>query len=385
MAEIFPSSNLQLSYVGMFFGYGFPVSLAAVCRAKDINEWSRYKPVRYPTTNMTKAIRDTLSGFKIDPVTRFLEYDYPTGGISSPYRLGDFLSYNHDAKRPSNTIMELDIYVDNANNIPGKMDFGFNFTLPQHDTVKTFATDLFNDLKGNTIAFRINNNTVPGHIGSGLSIDGKCAAKISDIGINENTTTIFALVKDINIKDYGASTIGSLYRVPIEVWYGDGNNLDFSRFKIPGGDSVTIQGRIRINTILVSYFVLPDISWFPPSNAVRSTSNFTFDPLTGVMSVTNLRWVGDTIQNLTTDGIMKFENFKYNNSFRLQYWVYKEDGTIVRQVKDMFATHPSIINGTSSSVNRQEGTYNVIVSDGFQITGLERGWRVMFQLNPDPI
>lgn len=87
--------------------------LATLCKSANINMFSRYKPVSYPKLfDVTDAERKSighgispaskastsLSGALIKEVAQLnWSYTKPSGGSSSPYRLGDFKGYYHDA------------------------------------------------------------------------------------------------------------------------------------------------------------------------------------------------------------------------------------------------------------------------------------------------
>lgn len=77
-----------------------------------INKWARHKPVRYQSTShLTEAQFDEVNyGLAVsttrytDPITAATTeayvYQPPTGGASSPYRIGDFDKYLHSALAP---------------------------------------------------------------------------------------------------------------------------------------------------------------------------------------------------------------------------------------------------------------------------------------------
>ncbi|GEM_PF-3836346 len=65
-----------------------------------INMWSKYKPVKVAKiVGLTEAdYKASYYGLNIQiPGNPVFSYDPPTGGASSPYRLGDFRNYNHNA------------------------------------------------------------------------------------------------------------------------------------------------------------------------------------------------------------------------------------------------------------------------------------------------
>lgn len=90
--------------------------VGTLCKASAVNKWSFYKPVVYngvATGNMTdhtSVLYGVNDGFTISTYVKPSEifkavvagtswvYNKPTGGSSSPYRMGDFRSYSHLAK-----------------------------------------------------------------------------------------------------------------------------------------------------------------------------------------------------------------------------------------------------------------------------------------------
>lgn len=87
--------------------------LATLCKSDKINMWAKCKPVSYAKAfDITDAEKKTinyglsvptttygtLSGAKIKEVAASnWSYTRPSGGASSPYRLGDFVNYYHNA------------------------------------------------------------------------------------------------------------------------------------------------------------------------------------------------------------------------------------------------------------------------------------------------
>ena len=86
--------------------------VATLCKSTKINKWARYKPVACAAIfdNKDGAGDDGAYGLSVLPVdyskivSEYYKYDdyykynkRPTGGASSPFRLGDFKGYNHKA------------------------------------------------------------------------------------------------------------------------------------------------------------------------------------------------------------------------------------------------------------------------------------------------
>lgn len=101
------------------------LTAAALCTHPNINKWAKYKPFRCSTIAFTQdanndymnengdrniALKAANYGLKEPQQYTSVEYTKndteawsylkPTGGISSPYRISDFLNYNHAARYP---------------------------------------------------------------------------------------------------------------------------------------------------------------------------------------------------------------------------------------------------------------------------------------------
>lgn len=105
-----------------------------------INKWAKHKPVRkngFATTSVTYRATSGNCGLKhpafysnkqdfLDAVisgdaNAAWEYEPPTGGISSPFRLTDFVGYKHNAISPFGAIQDGSSFM---------LDNGGNFTFP---------------------------------------------------------------------------------------------------------------------------------------------------------------------------------------------------------------------------------------------------------------
>lgn len=85
-------------------------SVAELCTSDNINVWSKYRPVSSSTVPMTDTLRANLRygwTFSAEGTTSPLTAaegtwtaNLPSGGSSSPYRLGDFRGYCSDAIAP---------------------------------------------------------------------------------------------------------------------------------------------------------------------------------------------------------------------------------------------------------------------------------------------
>lgn len=106
-----PTTNITTSMVSSAIGLGSN-NVGALCSSSNINKWAKYKPVPL-YSNTTTGINDwwksgncgisyptysTVADLKSAyNVAIAWGHNHPTGGYSSPYRLGDFRGYNHTA------------------------------------------------------------------------------------------------------------------------------------------------------------------------------------------------------------------------------------------------------------------------------------------------
>lgn len=101
------TTNITTTLVGNTLGVASK-DVGVLCSSSLINKWSKNKPVRYNTTSpITDSQRkevyygfDIANMVKTDAVSAAsINWNYlkPLGGANSPYRLGDFRSYDHTA------------------------------------------------------------------------------------------------------------------------------------------------------------------------------------------------------------------------------------------------------------------------------------------------
>lgn len=110
MAEtLLPTTGLSIGMVAQTLGHGSN-DLGTLCTSDRINICSKYKPTNYPGVNptgtwykgydnncgVTFTVYDSPSTMD-NAVAHNWIYNKPSGGSSSPYRLGDFREYKHDA------------------------------------------------------------------------------------------------------------------------------------------------------------------------------------------------------------------------------------------------------------------------------------------------
>lgn len=96
--------------------------LGSLCCHRLINKWARYKPVRYygfpiRFQSGTPSAFATMTGLSVgtmiglpSEVAAYIDveitYEKPLGGMSSPYRLTDFVRYNHYAQKPAEVLWQ---------------------------------------------------------------------------------------------------------------------------------------------------------------------------------------------------------------------------------------------------------------------------------------
>ena len=228
---------------------GYPsTDLGTLCSCGEnyINIWSPYKPINYNGLTLSDTIRDKLTGFKI--VNNYLQYDPPVGGSTSPYRLGDFRGYKSDAAKPSNVMEKQDIFVKTAADIPDYRTFAFNYYIPEYDTVAKMANDP--NLYLDTICLTNSNGVVQQGSIHGVSTNGLCQAKISDLGLNASNRAVRFSISRIDVSNYGATNIGNTFTIPLTVWLGSSKSGVSKAAKIPGGDSIKITGQIKSSGVI---------------------------------------------------------------------------------------------------------------------------------------
>lgn len=105
--------------------------VGTLCTSNKINAWSKWKPVSYQTMGSLTLdqLKETNYGLTTTPVTNpdnLTEwlYTHPSGGSSSPYRLGDFRNYNHVATAVFSPVPDID--VNKLDTDTCRVDFMFN-------------------------------------------------------------------------------------------------------------------------------------------------------------------------------------------------------------------------------------------------------------------
>lgn len=137
--------------------------LATLCTSPKINVWAKYKPTVYPSPfpdDWYKA-KDGNYGINItvengknnwkDLVAEYSKanngygtlYDKPTGGASSPFRLGDFRGYFHNAKPEVRDYLGKNVFIRESDN--NQILTEYNVISADGDQVSYFDFAAFKD------------------------------------------------------------------------------------------------------------------------------------------------------------------------------------------------------------------------------------------------
>ncbi|HPB85633.1 MAG TPA: hypothetical protein PLR63_07585 [Paludibacteraceae bacterium] len=141
-----PTTGITTSMVAKAIGEGSN-DVGTLCKSTKINKWSKWKPVSIAkVTGITGSdLQSANYGLSIPAadsddgtyLSQTWGYIKPTGGANSPYRIGDFRTYEHASVLPFKLIMPNYIAVGSsgvvakitfpsisANNVDGKYFFG---------------------------------------------------------------------------------------------------------------------------------------------------------------------------------------------------------------------------------------------------------------------
>lgn len=114
MARIPNNGPVDVRALAKLLGYPITYDVKKLCIHPNINKWSLAKPIRFQKDFNVGAYEQSLSGYgisiptfnnKADALNCLFDgydkwgYEKPTGGLESPFRLGDFKGYNHNAPR----------------------------------------------------------------------------------------------------------------------------------------------------------------------------------------------------------------------------------------------------------------------------------------------
>ena len=356
---------------------GYPsTDLGTLCSCGEnyINIWSPYKPINYNGLTLSDTIRDKLTGFKI--VNNYLQYDPPVGGSTSPYRLGDFRGYKSDAAKPSNVTEKQDIFVKTTADIPDYRTFAFNYYIPEYDTVAKMANDP--NLYLDTICLTNSNGVVQQGSIHGVSTNGLCQAKISDLGLSTSNRAVRFSISRIDVSNYGATNIGNTFTIPLTVWLGSSKSGVSKVAKIPGGDTIKITGQIRNSGVITYITASGDDFTCPVLGCADGVVNGTYDNAKGTYTTSLIKWAGAVRNMATADAAFKFSHPRDCTVFRLKYYVMR-NGSVIKSNTDMLSD-TTLKNTVSADMDLSEMKYSVIITQPVAITGLQTGDEIRFML-----
>lgn len=137
--------------------------LATFCKSSKINVWAKYKPTDYNAAfadDWSKG-KDGNYGLNITVDNRVSSwnalvaeyskpnngysniYKRPSGGATSPYRLGDFRGYNHKAKPEISDYLEATIYIEDS---PISLSVAYNAVTADGDQVSYKDVEVYKGL-----------------------------------------------------------------------------------------------------------------------------------------------------------------------------------------------------------------------------------------------
>lgn len=136
MSNALPQTNISLSDIRDTLQTATN-DIAALCKHFDVNKWAKYKPINCPGLTESDVLAGAFWpqglqddnfyrqwGLNLRPYGNYPDftpeqqgwgYDKPQGGDNSPYRLGDFRGYYHDAICPFDVVFPEKIYWKIAN------------------------------------------------------------------------------------------------------------------------------------------------------------------------------------------------------------------------------------------------------------------------------
>ena len=123
------TTNISTTLVANTIGVGSN-DVGTLCTSTKINKWSKYKPISapfvvsdsnwFPQGTLDKLAQKIKYGLKYSTINADWNdihqinwnYDKPVGGTNSPYRLGDFRKYKHDAVAIASMNIPEKLYTD---------------------------------------------------------------------------------------------------------------------------------------------------------------------------------------------------------------------------------------------------------------------------------
>ena len=114
-----PNSNISVAMVKAELAAATN-DVGRLCIHPNVNMWSKWKPVKHNSLTPITQNQLALINFGLTPPTPSSDYttvvntkwgySKPTGGLLSPYRLTDFINYNHSVGAPVSVMRDRDFY-----------------------------------------------------------------------------------------------------------------------------------------------------------------------------------------------------------------------------------------------------------------------------------
>ena len=121
-----PNSNISVAMVRAELAAATN-NVGQLCTHLNIKKWSKWKPVKHNSLTPITQNQLALINFGLKPptpssdyttvVNTEWEYQKPTGGLLSPYRLTDFRNYNHSVGAPVGVMSDRDFYKSGMSSI----------------------------------------------------------------------------------------------------------------------------------------------------------------------------------------------------------------------------------------------------------------------------
>jgi hypothetical protein len=281
-------------------------NVGQLCIHPNVNEWSPYKPINSGAITLNEAFREQVSGFLI--IGRYLSYNKPTGGASSPYRLGDFRGYEHNSRKPQNTSITSNVMVLNEGDThgPSNASISISVTLPDTNTFKKIMSE-----------YQVTHCSI--YDQSDAFIGNQ---RMSLSAISESNHILFG---SVNL-DLSSVSVGATFNRDLKIYYG--NSTEYRRFQVPGGDTLSVSGKILPRGVKVATGILPTDSFVPYSiTSVDYTASYNNG--TGVFTMTylNITGAGKNSGDTYKNSIM-YNNFSGKINWELRYSVLDANNNV---------------------------------------------------------
>lgn len=334
------TAPVSISDVQTVLGRGDTSDLATLCKSSNINMWARFKPTVYPspfpsdwykagdgnygiTIPVYTTIKDLYAAYHISGDTNHRNgytYSQPHGGSASPYRLGDFRGYRHDAEPPIGGFMA-DANVTQSQGVTGSCSYRLTsatgddgqFTLAEMGDLKNcyFGFALFKN--GTAVYWKTASGTVSSDSASTMSV------KLGGSGVSLATGT-YEAVPFLSTAKYDTGAIqnavaGKWYPIPnvstttVVIETSQNALLRDMSLSFSGG-TITLKNKgTTTHTRVYLHFR------FQSSNA---TTQFVFGEYQGVVNNVTMA-AGDTITMKKVGNVITYGSKTYTLDSSHQY------------------------------------------------------------------